>query len=209
MYAYDVNGDGLNDVITSIEAHGYGLVWYEQFRENGEINFKQHVITGKKPEDNRYGVCFSQPHAIDLIDMDGDGLKDIVTGKRFWAHGAHGDADPSSPAVLYWFKLVRLGGAQFRNVLAAHGAELLMRPFPQLKQITKAKDIDFVPYLIDDNSGIGTQVLAGDINGDKLPDVVVGNKKGTFVFIHEKKKASKADWEKAQPKPIAVRTAAQ
>ena len=29
MFAYDVNGDGLPDVITSIEAHGYGLVWYE------------------------------------------------------------------------------------------------------------------------------------------------------------------------------------
>jgi len=181
MYAYDVNGDGLNDVITSIEAHGYGLVWYEQMRENGQINFKQHVITGKKPDENRYGVCFSQPHAIDLIDMDGDGLKDIVTGKRFWAHGAHGDADPSSPAVLYRFKLVR-------------GAD---------------KSVDFVPYLIDDNSGIGTQVVAGDINVEKLPDVVVGNKKGTFVFIHQKKKVNKNDWEKAQPKPVAIRTAAQ
>ena len=41
MYAYDVNGDGLNDVITSFAAHGYGLVWYEQFRTNGEISFKQ------------------------------------------------------------------------------------------------------------------------------------------------------------------------
>jgi len=29
MFAYDVNGDGLNDVITSINAHGYGLAWYE------------------------------------------------------------------------------------------------------------------------------------------------------------------------------------
>jgi len=174
MYAYDVNGDGLNDVITSIEAHGYGLSWYEQVKQNGEITFKQHVITGKKPEDSRYGVCFSQPHAVDLVDMDGDGLKDIVTGKRFWAHGAHGDADPTAPAVLYWFKLVR-------------GAD---------------KTVDFVPYLIDDNSGIGTQVVAGDINGDKLPDVVVGNKKGTFIHLHEVKNVSKGEWENAQPKAV-------
>ena len=34
MYAYDVNGDGLNDVITSLAAHGFGLAWYEQ-RKNG------------------------------------------------------------------------------------------------------------------------------------------------------------------------------
>lgn len=30
MYAYDINGDGLSDVITALDAHGYGLVWYEQ-----------------------------------------------------------------------------------------------------------------------------------------------------------------------------------
>ncbi|HWY77189.1 MAG TPA: VCBS repeat-containing protein, partial [Verrucomicrobiae bacterium] len=30
MYAYDVNGDGKNDVITALAAHGYGLAWYEQ-----------------------------------------------------------------------------------------------------------------------------------------------------------------------------------
>src|SRR5207245_624475 len=140
-----------------------GLAWYEQIKSDDQISFKQHLIVGSKPEQNRYGLCFSQMHALDLIDMDGDGLKDIVTGKRFWAHGAHGDADPSSPAVIYWFKLVR-------------GAD---------------KRVDFVPYLIDGDSGVGTQVVAGDINGDKLPDVVVGNKKGTFVHIHQTKKVSK------------------
>ncbi len=112
--------------------------------------------------------------------MDGDGLKDIVTGKRFWAHGATGDAEPSAPAVLYWFKLVR-------------GPD---------------KSVDFIPYLIDDDSGIGTQVVAGDINGDGLPDVVVGNKKGTFVHIHQVKKVSREEWQKAQPKPFTPAVAA-
>jgi hypothetical protein len=28
--AYDVNGDGLNDVVTSMQAHGWGLAWFEQ-----------------------------------------------------------------------------------------------------------------------------------------------------------------------------------
>ena len=180
MYAYDVNGDGLNDVITSLAAHGYGLAWYEQLREkkDGEIQFKQHIIMNKEPKENRYGVRFSQLHAIDLVDMDGDGLKDIVTGKRFWAHGATGDVDPGSPPVLYWFKILRNGA-----------------------------DVDFIPYLIDNDSGVGTQVVAGDLNGDKLPDVVVGNKKGTFVFLHEAKKVSAVEWEKAQPKPFTPTTA--
>ncbi len=83
---------------------------------------------------------------------------DIVTGKRFWAHGSKADPEPNEPAVLYWHQLVR------------HG-----------------KEVEFVPHLIDDNSGIGTQVAAGDINGDGHPDIVVGNKKGTFLFLQEPK----------------------
>lgn len=175
MYAYDVNGDGLNDVITSLSAHGFGLAWYEQVKGESGIGFKEHVFMNKTPKDNKYGVKFSELHAIDLIDMDGDGLKDIVTGKRFWSHGRTGDPDRNDQAVLYWFKLTR-------------GSD---------------KSVDFVPYLIDDNSGVGTQVVAGDVNGDGLADVVVGNKKGTFVLLHEKKTVSQADWEKAQPKALA------
>lgn len=171
FYAYDVNADGLPDVIGSLAAHAYGIAWWEQVREGGSITFRRHLIMGDKPEHNRYGVVFSQAHAIDLADMDGDGLEDIVVGKRFWAHGNHGDPEPNAPAVSYWFQLVR-----------------------------KGKDVDFIPHLIDDNSGVGTQVVTGDVNGDGLLDVVVGNKKGTFVLLHEKKPVSEAEWIKAQPK---------
>jgi hypothetical protein len=45
-------------------------------------------------------------------------------------------------------------------------------------------------------------VMTGDLNGEKLPDVIVGNKKGTFVFIHGTKTVSKEEWEAAQPKPL-------
>ncbi|HTG42986.1 MAG TPA: VCBS repeat-containing protein, partial [Verrucomicrobiae bacterium] len=174
MYAYDVDGDGDNDVITALAAHGYGLAWYENTKAGGEISFKQHLIMGKEPADNQYGVKFSQLHAVDLIDMDGDGVKDIVTGKRWWAHGPTGDAEPGAPAVLYWFKTSR----------ASSGVE-------------------FVPHQIDDASGIGTQVVAGKVNKDKWPDVVVGNKRGTFVLLHQVEKVSKSAYEKAQPRPLA------
>jgi hypothetical protein len=173
MFAYDVNGDGLNDVVTCIAAHGYGLAWYEQVRENGAITFKPHVFVNKEPHENRYGVHFSQPHALGLMDVDGDGLKDLVTGKRFWAHGSVGDPEPNAPALLYWFRLVR----------APDGT------------------VDWVPHLIDDDSGVGTQVVVGDVNGNGHPDIVVGNKKGTFVFIQERRRVSRAEWEESQPKP--------
>jgi hypothetical protein len=160
MYVFDVNGDGKNDVITCKDPHGWGLSWYEQTRgADGAISFREHVITSTKGEEKINGVQFSQPHAIALADFDGDGLPDILTGKRWWAHGPKGDVDPAGTPVLYAFLLRRGSGEG--------GAS-------------------FIPHLIDDASGIGTQVFAADANGDGRPDVVVGNKRGTFVFLSEK-----------------------
>jgi len=173
ILVYDVNGDGLNDVITCHNAHGYGLQWYEQVRENGQITFREHVILNKDATKNPYGVAFSQPHSLALVDMDGDGLKDIVTGKRFWAHGKNGpDPDSNGQAVLYWFRLTRPAKGQ----------------------------AEYLPYLVDNDSGVGTQVMAGFVSNRKHPDIVVGNKKGVFVFEHQVKSVSKAEWQQAQPR---------
>jgi hypothetical protein len=154
-YGYDVNGDGKQDVITSLEAHGWGIAWFEQTNDGGVIGWTKHLITGNKTP-GETGVTFSQPHAVDFADMNGDGVMDIVSGKRVWAHGPKGDAEPNAPAVVWWFELKREGG--------------------------KAK---WVPHFIDGNSGVGTQVMAVDINGDKKLDVVVGNKRGAFVHLRK------------------------
>ena len=45
--------------------------------------------------------------------------------------------------------------------------------------------VSFVPHLIDDDSGVGTQVATAELNGDKRPDVIVGNKKGIFVHLSQ------------------------
>jgi hypothetical protein len=172
IYAYDVNGDGLNDIVSSVSAHGYGLSWFEQRREGAETSFVAHSILESSAAENRYGVSFSQLHAVEVIDIDGDGLKDIVTGKRFWAHGPMGDPEPNAPAVLYWFRLVRRSGSE----------------------------VDFAPFLIDDRSGVGTQVVVADVTGDRLPEVLVCNKNGAFVFLHEARAVTSAEWEAAQPK---------
>lgn len=171
MFAYDVNGDGLNDVITSLDAHGWGLSWFEQRRTGGKITFQEHRIMSKeaKNTDNPYGVQFSQLHAVDLADVDGDGLKDILTGKTYRAHDF---ADPGSreAPVVYYFRLTRNEG-----------------------------EVEFVPYQIDDQAGIGRQLESGDLNGDGLLDLVVGNKNGVFVFLQKVRTVDRMEWEKAQP----------
>lgn len=170
MFAYDVDGDGDNDVITSLAAHEYGLAWHEQTPQG----FKEHLIMGDRPGLNRYGVYFSELHSVQLADMDGDGLKDIVTGKTYWSHHkkSHGWDDG---AVVYWFKLVR-------------GKE----------------GVDWLPMKADGESGIGRQLVIQDVNGDKLPDILAGGMKGAHLLIHRVKNVSEAEWQAAQPKRLEV-----
>jgi len=95
MYAIDVNGDGLNDVVCA-SAHKYGVWWYEQGRDKqGNTTWKKHVIN----------ESFSESHGVALADINGDGYPDLVTGKRWFAHN-DSNVDPGShePAVLYWFE---------------------------------------------------------------------------------------------------------
>jgi hypothetical protein len=170
MFAYDVNGDGLPDVITSLNAHGPGLAWYEQKKDSqGVISWKQHMIMGdpcEPPEARRNWeetdktVAFTELHALALTDMDGDGLKDVITGKRWWSHGyVPEESQIDSPPLLYWFKLVRKPG----------------------------REVEFVPHPINNDSGVGTQIVATDMNGDGTPDVLTTARKGTFIFFNELK----------------------
>lgn len=161
IYVYDVDGDGLNDIVTSLNAHGVGLAWYKQGPKSaeGEPTWTENLIMPAKYEPNKQGIKFSQLHAVDFVDINGDGLKDIVTGKRYFAHGSKGDVAPLDPAVLYWFELKR----------------------------NPDKSVEWVGHKIDEEAGVGVQIVATDVNGDGKPDIVVGNKKGACIMIQEKK----------------------
>lgn len=170
MYAYDVDGDGDNDIITGHAAHDFGLAWYEQVTEGDEIVFKHHLIMGSHPSENKYGVLFSELHSVNLRDIDGDGLKDIVTGKTYWSHHKQSPMWDAG-AVVYWFKLARGEGG-----------------------------VDWIPHKADGESGIGRQLSIADINADGLLDIVVGGMKGAHVLVHKTKSVSKDEWQAAQPK---------
>ncbi len=156
MFAYDVDGDGDNDVVTSHQAHGWGLAWHENMGR-GE-SFTPHLIMNTAAEKATYGLAFSQLHALALADIDGDGLKDIITGKRKGAHGNGLGTDIDSAAVLYWFRLTR--------------------PVGQLPR--------YVAYRIDASAGVGTQIAIGDVNGDGSPDILTSRREGAFVFLNQK-----------------------
>jgi FG-GAP-like repeat len=119
---------------------------------NGEIQYT--LLIG----DRQQFSLPSQTHALHCVDIDGDGLKDFITGRRWWAHGERGDAGPNDPANLYWFQ-------------AKRGRDGM---------------ITFRPHLIDDGSGVGTSFAVADVNGDGLPDIVVANKRGVHLFLQQR-----------------------
>jgi hypothetical protein len=67
---------------------------------------------------------------------------------------AHNEKDPGAfePAVLYWF------------------------------EFKPGKHPQWIPHLIDNNSGIGTNFVVRDMDRDGLADIVTSNKNGVFFF---------------------------
>jgi hypothetical protein len=161
---YDVNGDGLNDVVTTLQAHGWGLSWFEQKKAADGRSFVEHPIMGNFATTNAGGVTFSQLHGATFADIDGDGLPDFITGKRFWSHlDTFLDPDPHGEPVLYVYRTVR-------NPKAPGGAE-------------------FVPELVHNQSGVGSHVAAVDLDKDGDAEIITGTKLGTFIFWNQWKGA--------------------
>jgi hypothetical protein len=168
MAVYDVNGDGLNDVVTSLNAHGFGMAWYEQKRDaKGNISFVEHMISDDySSKNNAGGVVFSEQHGSTVADIDGDGIPDFIVGKRYWTHlDDYLDPDPYGPPVLYVYHTVR-------DKKAPGGAR-------------------FVPELVHNRSGAGSDLLAADLNKDGKMDIVSSTDRGTFIFWNVGKKPTK------------------
>ncbi|WP_224994320.1 VCBS repeat-containing protein [Cesiribacter sp. SM1] len=95
----------------------------------------------------------SQTHALALEDLNNDDKPDLVTGKRFFAHN-DSDIDPGThdPALLIWLEFMP-GKTPYWEI-----------------------------HEIDNDSGVGLNIVTEDINKDGMSDIVVANKKGVFYF---------------------------
>jgi len=141
----DVNKDKLADFIVG-NAHGYGLDWYEQKKKGRKRSWIKHPIDPYQ----------AQYHTMEWVDIDNDGEKELVTGKRYRAHSGH-DAGDNDPPGLYYFKWN--GDSFTKNV------------------------ISFGP--IGTGKGTGIYFSIADLRHSGRKDIIVAGKDGLWVFFNE------------------------
>jgi FG-GAP-like repeat len=166
ILGYDVNHDGKLDLIYG-QGHGYGLYWREQSGTPQHRTWTRHTID----------ESFSQSHALALIDIDGDGIPELITGKRYRGHS--GD-DPGSydPVVVYAYKL------------------------PAKAQFTSTSDPVFtrIALSVNGTASAGTQFVATDLDHDGDIDIASAGKLGVHVLENLKiDKHPKSTREATQP----------
>jgi len=147
IHVIDLDLDGDQDLITS-SAHTYGVWWFENVSTGTEWKFKYHLID----------ESYSQTHGMHFVDLNGDGEKDMVTGKRFFAHNGS-DPGGKDQVVMYWYEIKRKRGSAPQFI--SH-------------EIVAGRD-----------TGIGTQFEVLDFNGDKKPDIILSNKKGVNILLQK------------------------
>ena len=144
MHVLDVNGDGRNDVI-SAAGHDYGVYWFEQ------------GVDGKWTR-RTIDAAWSQGHASTVVDLNGDGRPDFVTGKRFMAHNGS-DPGEKEPLGVYWYE--RLPASP----------------------TSSTGTVEWVRHIVDFGGrvGGGMQLPVADIDSDGDLDLVCPGKSGLFL----------------------------
>lgn len=159
ILVYDVNEDGLNDIIIGA-AHTYGLVWLEQSVDaDGRRTFDQHAVE----------TDFGQFHTMVMGDLNGDGRPDLVTGKRLFAH--HGrDVTCYEPLFAFWYEIK--DGKFKRHILSYN--HLPWYPGDDNHNPPPNGAI-----------AVGMKAHIADMDADGHNDIIVSGKSGLHVFYNK------------------------
>jgi hypothetical protein len=166
ILGYDVNGDGLTDVIWG-NGHGFGLQWLKQTKSAaGEREWTKLTIDD----------TFSQVHTLLLADLDGQGEPELVTGKRVYAHEVEPGATDGS--VVLSFQYDRKTDKWIRSTI--------FQGDPALNAPNDAKDRWALKDFPAGTAGTGLQMAAVDMDADGDVDLVCPGKSGLYLFENQR-----------------------
>ncbi len=192
ILGYDVNHDGKLDLIYG-QGHGYGLYWLEQAGTPTHRLWIRHTID----------ESFSQSHALALVDIDGDGSPELITGKRYRGHSG---ADPGSydPVVVYAYKLPAASSFSAskakRKQPAAASAQKSAVDTMRIADTADDPLFTRMTLSINGTASAGTQFVMGDFDHDGDIDLASAGKLGVHVFENLKiNKVPKQVREEMQP----------
>lgn len=147
IYAEDLDLDGDQDLLMTC-AHQHGVWWFENGEKQGKPGMTYHLVDDS----------LSQTHALAFEDINGDGKKDLITGKRYYAHNG-GDPGANDPVIMIWYEIER----------TKDGPKFIQHHIPA-----------------GNDTGVGTQFQVGDIDGDGLLDIALSNKKGVNILLQRR-----------------------
>jgi hypothetical protein len=174
MFAVDMDMDGCTDVVAAEWAHGsQGIFWYGQVKDGTgcTLKFNKYQFLGDNTAVAKWGAGFTEPHAFNVYDMDGDGRPDVIAGKMRFAHPINqNDPDPHGTPYLYVFK--NMAQTDPNNM-----GPITLKPFL----------VDGNPGAMEGSTdagmGVGRQFAVGHVNTDGIVDICVGTKLGLAVFL--------------------------
>ncbi|MBC7920629.1 MAG: VCBS repeat-containing protein [Ferruginibacter sp.] len=186
----DINLDGRADVVTR---EG----WWEAPVNRKQPNWPFHRVS--------LGEECSQMY---ILDLDGDRDQDVVSASAhdygiWWHEGVKNGAELSwkqheiskTFSQTHGMALVDINGDNHPDLVTgkryyAHNGKDPGAEEPSVLywfEYKPGKKPAWVPHQIDDNSGVGLHLVTQDITRDKLVDIIIGNKKGVFVFEQVKR----------------------
>jgi hypothetical protein len=192
ILGYDVNHDGKLDLIYG-QGHGYGLYWLEQAGTPDHPKWIRHTID----------ESFSQSHALALVDIDDDGVPELITGKRYRGHSG---ADPGSydPVVVYAYKLPtkeQFVTAKAHPVAGRQGSARTTGS-ASMQIAPSSADVVFtrIDLSVNGTASAGTQFVVADFDHDGDIDLASAGKLGVHVLENLKiNNVPKSVREEVQP----------